>query len=225
MTRRRRYTPTLFLRLRAVGGVDGLRAAVPAGHLSLTNPGMTPMMVLSLFLSFMLGETLVPPYLQRLLLGKDARATAEGTLYSALFSIPFFAITGLIGLVALALTPDLPGNAPMPYVVQHILPVGLRGLVIAGVISIVMSSADSFLNAASVTLVNDILNPLLARPIGDRAGLYWAKGTTLAVGIGSVWFAMKIENVLDILLFSYNFWALVVLVPMAGRPAGNQGRL
>ncbi len=214
----------LFLGLQEVGGIDGLQARVPASHLSLSNVHMTPMMVFSLFLSFMIGETLVPPYLQRLLLGKDARATAEGTLYSALFSIPFFAVTGLIGLVALALTPDLQGNAPMPYVVQHILPVGLRGLVIAGIISIVMSSADSFLNSSSVTLVNDVIKPLSSRPISDRAGLILARVTTLVVGVGSVWFALRIENVLDILLFSYNFWAPVVLVPMAATLLGVKAR-
>lgn len=214
----------LFLGLQQVGGIEGLRASVPASHLSLSNAQMTPMMVFSLFLSFMIGETLVPPYLQRLLLGKNARATAEGTLYSALFSIPFFAVTGLIGLVALALTTDLQGNAPMPYVVQHVLPIGLRGLIIAGIISIVMSSADSFLNSSSVVLVNDVIKPLSPRPFSDRTGLIYARITTLLVGVGSVWFALRIENVLDILLFSYNFWAPVVLVPMAATLLGIKAR-
>ncbi|MCA1810101.1 MAG: sodium:solute symporter family protein [Lentisphaerae bacterium] len=215
---------TLVLGLRAVGGVAGLRAGVPAGHLALFHGQMTPMMVFSLFLSFMLGETLVPPYLQRLLIGRNSRATAEGTLYSAIFSVPFFAVTGLIGLVALALAPGLEGNAPMPFLVQHVLPVGLRGLAIAGIISIVMSSADSFLNAASVALVNDIVRPLAPRPISERAGLRYARLTTLAVGLGSVWFALSIENVLDILLFSYNFWAPVVLVPLVATMLGVRAR-
>jgi solute:Na+ symporter, SSS family len=214
----------LLLGMWSVGGIDGLRAGVPAGHLTLFPANLRPMMILSLFLSFMVGETLVPPYLQRLLVGKNARATAEGTLYSALFSVPFFAVSGLIGLVALALTPDLQGNAPMPYVVQHVLPVGLRGLVIAGIISIVMSSADSFLNSASVALVHDVVRPLSPRPISERAALLCARITTLTVGIGSLWFALRIENVLDILLFSYNFWAPVILVPLVAVLLGVRAR-
>ena len=44
------------------------------------------------------------------------------------------------------------------------------------------------------------------------------------MGVGSVWFALRIENVLDILLFSYNFWAPVVLVPMAATLLGIKAR-
>lgn len=204
----------LWFGIRHVGGLDNLIATVPAGHMKLFNEHMTPVALVSLFLSFMLGETLVPPYAQRLLVGKSARATAEGSLYAGLFSIPFFAITGMLGLVALAIKPDLDSNQSLPFVVTTLLPVGLKGLVIAGVISIVMSSADSFLNAASVSLVSDVINPFRHREVSDHKGLLIAKITTLLVGLGAVAFAIKIENVLDILLFTYNFWAPVVLVPL-----------
>ncbi len=210
----------LWIGIRHVGGFTALEAAVPAGHLSLFNGHMTPIALVSLFLSFMLGETLVPPYVQRLLIGKNARATAEGSLYAGLFSIPFFAITGLLGLVAVAIKPDLDSNQALPFVVNTLLPVGLKGLVIAGVISIVMSSADSFLNAASVALIGDVINPLRKTELSDRHGMHVAKITTLLVGLGAVVFAMKIDNVLDILLFTYNFWAPVVLVPLVATILG-----
>ncbi|MDZ4199354.1 MAG: sodium:solute symporter family protein [Kiritimatiellia bacterium] len=204
----------LWLGIRQVGGLAALRDAVPVGHLQLFNDHMTPLALASLFLSFMLGETLVPPYTQRLLIGRDIRATARGSLFAGLFSIPFFAITGALGLVALAIRPDLDSNQALPFVVNTLLPIGLRGFVIAGVISIVMSSADSFLNAAAVSLVSDVINPLRARALSDRTGLRIMKLTSLLVGIGAVGFALKIDNVLDILLFAYNFWAPVVLVPL-----------
>ena len=210
----------LWLGIRHVGGVEALVQAVPPGHLNLFNEHMTPITLASLFLSFMLGETLVPPYVQRLLVSRTPRATAEGSLYAGLFSIPFFAVTGLIGLVALAIRPDLNSNQALPFVVQTLLPVGIKGLVIAGVISIVMSSADSFLNAASVALIGDVINPLRKQELADHHGLWIAKITTLLVGLGAVLFAMKIENVLDILLFTYNFWAPVVLVPLVATLLG-----
>jgi len=102
----------------------------------------------------------VPPYVQRLFLSRESKHTARGTLWSGVFSFPFFAITGLIGIVALAIKPDLDPNLPMPFVINTVMPIGLKGIVIAGVISIVMSSADSFLNAAAVAFINDIVKPL-----------------------------------------------------------------
>jgi SSS family solute:Na+ symporter len=198
-----------------LGGFSAIRAAVPAGHFSVPPEAMTVGAFLSLFLTFLLGETLVPPYVQRLFIGKDAAHTARGTMLSGIFSIPFFAITGAIGLVALVLDPKLDPNLAMPYVIRTVLPAGVRGVVIAGVISIVMSSADSFLNGAATGCINDIVKPLRKKPLSERQELLLAKLTNCFVGVLAVIFAIKIRSILDILIYAYNFWAPVILVPLA----------
>ena len=198
-----------------LGGFSAIRTAVPAGHFSIPGEAMTICAFLSLFLTFLLGETLVPPYVQRLFIGKDAAHTARGTMLSGIFSIPFFAITGAIGLVALALDPKLDPNLAMPYVIRTVLPAGVRGIVIAGVISIVMSSADSFLNGAATGCINDIVKPLRKNPLSERQELLLAKLTNCFVGVLAVIFAIRIRSILDILIYAYNFWAPVILVPLA----------
>jgi SSS family solute:Na+ symporter len=198
-----------------LGGFSAIKAAVPAGHFSIPAEGMNIGAFLSLFLTFLLGETLVPPYVQRLFIAKDAGHTARGTMLSGIFSIPFFAITGAIGLVALALNPELDPNLAMPYVIRTVLPVGVRGIVIAGVISIVMSSADSFLNGAATCCINDIVKPLRRNPLPKRRELLLAKLTNCLVGILAVIFAIRISSVLDILIYAYNFWAPIIVVPLA----------
>jgi len=197
------------------GGFSAIKAAVPAGHFSIPATDMTIYAFLSLFLTFLFGETLVPPYVQRLCMGRNPAHTARGTMLSGIFSIPFFAITGAIGLVALTLDSQLDPDLAMPHVIRTALPIGLCGVVIAGVISIVMSSADSFLNAAAASCVNDLVNPFCTRPLSDRHGLLLAKLTNCLVGVLAVIFAVKIRGVLDILIYTYNFWAPVILVPLA----------
>ncbi|MHC5075894.1 MAG: sodium:solute symporter family protein [Planctomycetota bacterium] len=198
-----------------LGGLSAIKASVPAGHFSVPGETLTITAFVSLFLTFLLGETLVPPYVQRLFIGKDATHTARGTMLSGIFSVPFFAITGVIGLVALTLDPKLDPNLAMPYVIRTVLPIGIRGIVIAGVISIVMSSADSFLNAAATSCVNDLFKPLRKNPFSERQELFLAKFTNCIVGIFAVIFAIKIQSILDILIYAYNFWAPVILVPLA----------
>jgi SSS family solute:Na+ symporter len=205
---------TLILGLYKAGGFEVVRAAVPAGHLSFLD-GKTPLAFVSLFLTFVLGETLVPPYVQRLLIGRSAAHTARGTLLSGLYSIPFFAVTGGIGLVALALKPELDPNMALPYVIQQVLPWGLKGMVVAGIIAVVMSSADSFLNGAAVAFSNDVVGSLRRRPLSDRQALLLAKFTTLLVGILAIVFAIKIKSILDLLIYAYHFWAPVIVIPLA----------
>jgi len=197
------------------GGFSAIKAAVPTGHFSVPGETMTIAAFGSLFLTFLLGETLVPPYVQRLLIGKDAAHTARGTLLSGIFSVPFFMITGAIGLIALAMDSAINPNQAMPFVIRTVLPAGVRGMVIAGVISIVMSSADSFLNGAATACINDIVKPLRKNPLPERHELLLAKLTNLFVGILAVIFAIKISSILDILIYAYNFWAPVILVPLA----------
>ena len=198
-----------------LGGFSAIKAAAPAGHFSIPAEGMTICAFLSLFLTFLLGETLVPPYVQRLFMAKDAGHTARGTMLSGIFSIPFFAITGAIGLVALTLDPELDPNMAMPYVVSTVLPIGVRGIVIAGIISVVMSSADSFLNGAATCCINDVVKPLRKNPMSERSELLLAKLTNCLVGILAVVFAIKIPSILDILIYAYNFWAPIIVVPLA----------
>ncbi len=197
-----------------LGGFSAIKASAPTGHFSITGETMTISAFVSLFLAFLLGETLVPPYVQRLLIGKDAAHTARGTMLSGIFSIPFFMITGAIGLVALGLDSTIDSNQAMPYVIRTVLPVGVRGVVIAGVISIVMSSADSFLNGAATCCINDIVKPLRKNPLSERNELLLAKLTNCFVGIFAAVFAIKISNVLDILVYTYNFWAPVIVIPL-----------
>ncbi len=205
---------TLYYGLQYVGGWQALTEQVPAEHLTLPTEPLAILALLSLFLTFMLGETLVPPYLQRLLIGKSSKDVSRGSLLSGLFSIPFFAITGLIGLVALAMQPGLDANLAMPYVIQEAVPPVLQGIVAAAIVSIIMSSADSFLNSASIAFSNDIVAPLRKTPLSVKAELRLTQWVTLLVGVLSVIFALSIDSVIDILIYAYNFWAPTVLVPL-----------
>lgn len=210
----------LYFGVQHVGGWSAVIEKVPADHFMISTKPMALIALASLFLTFVLGETLVPPYLQRLLIGKENHNVRRGTLMSGIFSIPFFAISGLIGLVALAMNPSIDANLAMPYVVQEALHPVLQGVVIAAIISIIMSSADSFLNAAAIAFSNDIIKPLRKIPLTHKAELIMARIVTLAVGILAVVFALSIDSILDILIYSYNFWAPTVLVPLAAALLG-----
>ncbi|MDP7420607.1 MAG: sodium:solute symporter family protein, partial [bacterium] len=212
----------LIFGITKAGGLSAIKAAVPASHFSILSDKVSLGAFVSLFLTFLLGETLVPPYVQRLFIGKDAHHTARGTLLSGIFSIPFFAITGAIGLVALTISPNLDPNLAMPFVIKTALPIGLRGIVIAGVISIVMSSADSFLNGAATGFINDIVKPVWGNKLTEQSELLYAKVTNLFVGVLAVVFAIKIRSILDILIYAYNFWAPIILVPLAAVLLGTR---
>ncbi len=205
------------------GGVTEVWQNIPNELLNPLN-GTTLPAFISLFISMMCGEALAPPYMQRLLIGKTPRETARGTVWSGLFSFPFFLVTAGIGLTARALGIRQEAASIMPDLILRILPVGLRGLLMAAMASIILSAADGFLNGATVSLVCDTILP--AHPnMSDRNQLRCLRGVNLLTGIAAMLLAFAVPNVFSILLIAYSFWAPAVLVPLAAALLGIRTNL
>lgn len=202
-----------FVSLHSVGGWQHIVATVPTEKISPFGSAHEIYMLVGLFLAFMFGEILVPPYVQRLFM-TSPRATFIGTLLSGIFSIPFFLIVGAIGLVVLSVAPNIDANTALPYAIIHMTPIFIRGLLIAALISIIMSSAAGFLNAGAIAFTNDVLKTISPRKICDKKLMTIAKFVTIGIGLLSVIFALGSDNALDILLLSYDMWSPILLIPL-----------
>jgi SSS family solute:Na+ symporter len=200
------------LGLAKVGGYTNLFNALPTSHAgisALSNKDLIRNVDIFLImcLSFV-GPTTAP----RLLMAKNSQQAVVTFYYSALIYGIFFTLISLIGLSAKILKPDLNAVLALPYIID-LLPHGLRGLAIAGLVAIVMSTADSVVNTASVLIVNDIIVPLSKRVISEERKLKIARLSTILVGTFSIIAAVSWKSILDILIISCSFWTPIVVVP------------
>ena len=78
-------------------------------------------------------------------------------------------------------------QAAFPLLVKHILPVGVRGLVVAGLLAALMSSLSSVFNASSALFTMDLYSKF--RPGASQHKLVWMGriATTVMVIIGLFW--------------------------------------
>lgn len=184
----------------------------------------TIVLSISLFLTFLLGETFVPPYIQRLLIGTSSKDTVKGTLGSGLLSIPFFIISGLIGLVAISLNASVSPDLAMPFVIQTYLPAGIKMVVMLGVISAVMSTADSFLHSGAIVVERDIYEPLCQTQPARNALLL--KVVVLIMACLSVIAAISVPSLIDLCIISWTFWSPMMLpaafMLLIGRPVAKR---
>jgi SSS family solute:Na+ symporter len=203
-----------FFSLYKLGGVSQFLTLPPKSYFSPTgNLGYLALFIL--FVSFFFGETLVPPYTQRLLIGTSTTETKKGTLYSGLVSILIFSAVGLIGMVSYVLKPSLEPNLAFPYAVSEVLPNGLRGLGVVAMLAIIISSADAFLNAISIAIKKDIIEPIFGEKNTDlKHKLRSSRIITIITALIATIFALSTESVIDILLYSYQFWTPFILVPL-----------
>lgn len=208
----------LGIALVKAGGIGAVLQALPPAY---TDPfgEMSPPAFFSLFATMAFGEMLVPPYMQRLLIGKNVRSVRRATILSGLFSAPVFMITGAIGLTAYTLGVTQTPAEAMPALILAVMPPVLRGCLMAAQVSVIMSAADGFLNGAAVGVVNDSI-ALLRPGLSDRSRLHLMRAVNLGTGAVAVAVALMIPDVFGILTLAYECWCPVILVPLSATLLG-----
>ena len=161
------------LSFNAIGGSwADVKAAVPAEDLSIILPANDPVMPWPGLLTgvFLLGFYFWGTnqfMVQRTLGAKNLNHGRWGALFAGLLKLPIIFIMvmpGLFGrlLYPAAEYPALAANSDLifPTLMFDLLPIGIRGLIIAALVAAIMSSVDSTLNSASTLVTMDFIKKL-----------------------------------------------------------------
>lgn len=103
---------------------------------------------------------LAPPYIQRMLMSQDDRKVKKMFYLGAGYWIFLSVMIVLIGLGAFIVFPDASPRYIMPHVLLNLFPQKAISFLVVGLLAIVMSTADSYLNSASISVTHDLLKPL-----------------------------------------------------------------
>ena len=197
------------------GGAGELVSSLPDLHTSFLGD-WTWAAFIGVFVAFLLGETLVPPYAQRTFSTPDSRHARLGFMLSGVFAFAFFFVAASLGLVALKLFPDIAPDQALPTIVMELMPVGLVGILVAALLAVVMSTASSYLNSIAVVFTKDIYQPFINPDVGPRQRLWIERLLSLVVGAAATVFAVTVPSIVDALLYSYALWAPTVIIPLLG---------
>ncbi|MBY4676255.1 sodium:solute symporter family transporter [Marinobacterium arenosum] len=179
-----------------VGGWQQLVTQVPAEFLTVTNVSGERMLsyVLLLFLGIMIGQEIW----QRMFTARTEEIAQRGALAAGAFSIFWGIAMGICGLLAYVLVPGLDSSAEaLPQLVLEVLPAGMSGIVLAALMSALMSTVDSTVLGAATLVTNDLLRPIFK--LDDDAEMKASRYATgvisliviaLGVWVGDVWTAL-----------------------------------
>lgn len=103
-------------------------------------------------------------------------------------------------------------DAVVPALAIEILPVGLTGLALAGILSVIMSTADSYLIVSVQSCVHDVYK--VFRPnISEKKELMLTRVFAVIMPLGALLIALYIKNAYNILMFSWSFYAASAGLP------------
>jgi Na+/proline symporter len=215
----------LFIGVKEIGGVGEFIQKIPEAKYVL-NEDIWRNTILAILSFSVMG--LHPTFIQRIFLTKDTRSLQISIYRKIVVYIIFICIITAIGLVASIIAPDLKSMHAIPYLVDTIIPIGLKGIIISGLLASVMSTADSDLNVAALSLINDIYKPL-SKSTHQENLLLIAKVTTVILGSLAIIIALNFQSVVDLVIFVAGFWSPMIFVPLIvalyGKSISQQGFL
>jgi SSS family solute:Na+ symporter len=166
----------MVIGLSRVGGIAGLQAQVPDGFFSMWKPSSHPDFP---WTGVVFGAPILGIWywctdqhiVQRVLAARNIKEARRGTIFAGYLKILPVFIFVLPGVVAAALFADVHSNpdSAYPTVVTRLLPDGIKGLVLAGMLAALMSSLASAFNACSTLLTWDVYKKM--RPAATEAQL------------------------------------------------------
>jgi len=148
---------------------------------------------------------------QRYFTTKSKKEMARAVLFNGLITVPVTLGLYFIGIGFSAYYQRNPALAAsltdpqqvMPHFVSHVLPSGLGGVVIAGLLAATMSSLSSGMNSLSTATFIDFIRRFRTGPERSEAvDVRWAKYCTLGWGVGATVAAMFVSRLGGILQIS-----------------------
>ena len=103
-------------------------------------------------------------------------------------------------------------DAVVPALAIHVLPIGLTGLALAGILSVIMSTADSYLLVSVQTCVHDIGKTFFP-DMKDKTEILLSRVFSIILPLGALVIALYIKNAYNILMFAWSFYAAAAGIP------------
>jgi SSS family solute:Na+ symporter len=138
-----------------------------------------------------------------------------GVLFAGFLAIAIAFADAFPGLIAYVLNPNLEASDDAyPYVVNHLIPAGLKGLVFAGLCGAIISTIEALANASSTIFSFDIYKRWINKNANDKQIIFYGRIVGAAVLIiGTLWapIVMRFGHI-----FSYfqECWAFIA-IPIA----------
>ena len=177
---------------------------------------------------------------QRMLTATDYQKSRRSLIWSGLADIPivmaFLSVGILLWVFYQTNAPPVPDNEIFAHYIIHEMPIGMRGLIVAGIFATMMGSTSAALNALATSYTKDFYQPYINPRATDVQAIRAARIATAVFGILMILVATIAAylvlkdpklTIIPIALgvFGYTYGALlgVFLVGMLTRTRGADG--
>src|ERR1700681_2498799 len=202
------------------GGLSAMHSRLPAQFFSFTHIGAGK--IASFFVLYFFGIIIGQDVWQRVFTARSVKVARNGGIGVGFYCLCYALAGAMIGTAGRVFLPAL-ANADSAFaqIVEAVLPVGLRGLVLAAALAAIMSTASACLLAASTVLLEDVY--LRLRGVLNAGSVAHSRVVTLGLGAIMTLLSCVMHDVIAALTVAYDFLVGGLLVPVIGAMMWRRG--
>ena len=202
------------------GGLAAMHARLPGGFFSLTNIGTGR--IVSFFVLYFFGIIIGQDVWQRVFTARSVKVARNGGIGVGCYCLCYALAGAMIGAAGRVFLPPLAhADAAFAQIVNAVLPVGLRGLVLAAALAAIMSTASACLLAASTVLLEDVY--LRLRGTRNAGSIGQSRAVTLILGVVMMLLSCLMHDVIAALTVAYDLLVGGLLVAVIGAMLWRRG--
>ncbi len=193
------------------GGLAEMHSHLPPEFFSITNIGSAK--ILSFVTLYFLGILIGQDGWQRVFTARSTQIARRGGLLVGIYCIAYAAAGAIIGAAGRVFSPPLPdADLAFATIVTAVLPVGLRGLVLAASLAAIMSTATACLLASSTVFLEDVW--LTTRQSPGTGTITQTRAIAFVLGTLAAATACLTNGVLAALTVGYDLLVGALFVPV-----------
>ena len=208
----------LFQSFFILGGVILTAFLIPADQLPALpkfasvfpfNKHFSPFDLFILIITFSSTFVVGPDIYSRVFCAKDSKTAFRSVLVVALILVPFGFVLSYVGIYAAMMHPGAENSSALVNLANLYLPEWATGILVAALISAVLSTAATTLLTASM-----ILSELFHKDINNQKSFNHTRLFIILVGALSILISLKVTSIVSSLLMALSFYSGAFIIPM-----------
>ncbi len=195
-----------------VGGIENIINSLPKSHtqFNITSENLPTLIS---FIIYSILPSYNPELVQRYLIARNSSQLKSA--FKAAFGFSIIIALSITFISYLVKSSGYSGDSAevLLFFIQEYLPVGLKGVMIAGLLAIFMSKSESSVSATSIIIVNDILK-LLFPQLSQKRQLLLLRFFIFGLICIALIVSSSATQLIDILWFARNFWDPIIFIPL-----------
>lgn len=197
------------------GGTSNILIHLPKNKFEVfNNPSFFKNLTIFLMWGVFSMDMQIPAMIQRMLMAGNGKVLRKTCFQAGFLNIFIRLMISLIGFAAIILYPNDDKTDIITSIYHDFLHPYLRPFIVVGLISIVLSSADSYMHAAGVSFTNDLVIPFMQRSKRSFDNVKIAKISTLVIGVMGVITSLMGWSMAQLLFFSMQVAIPITAAPM-----------